>query len=463
MPKRILVLIIATISACAVLELVGWLLTPTPPSIDTPDGRTKLFNEKFYVEDPDLIMRLRPHLRWNFDALRPGSNIPVEINSEGFRGEEFEAPDLDAYRILILGDSVTFGLNLAQADAWPSVMRDHLIADAAPRHVQVRNLAVPGYSTFQGRQLFERHALHGDFRPHLVIFGFGFNDGFLRPYTDRDAQVIFRERRSGWIGRATKLLQHSHLLSLLLEPPEEACTHVRVPPAELEENFTAVAAGCKQIGAEVILADTALPYGYARAIVDRVAQRHGAAVLHFRDVLGAAKGTAPPGQWPQDGRVRIEVETHRAEIPPSPDERPDFYALVLADPEARNGGRHLALNDRGVDGDRAAGDGVWSCLTPLWSAGVTPEVAFNIPGSGKQPALRDADTLMLNSFHFIDVTWAPPTGEDPGTQRVAVPNRPAWHDLLLWPDPIHPNEAGARVLGEAVAAAVRELRSFRSF
>jgi len=51
--------------------------------------------------------------------------VEVRINSEGFRGEEFEVQRADGVkRVMILGDSVVFGWGAEEADIFPTVLQN---------------------------------------------------------------------------------------------------------------------------------------------------------------------------------------------------------------------------------------------------------------------------------------------------------------------------------------------------
>ena len=106
-------------------------------------------------------------------------------------------------------------------EAWPAVC-ERLLRERHPdKKLQVRNLAVPGYSTFQGRVMFERHALAGEFRPQLVVFAFGFNDGFVRSADDATTRTAERFLHETWAGGTKRWLQrHSRFFSWLWERPE---------------------------------------------------------------------------------------------------------------------------------------------------------------------------------------------------------------------------------------------------
>ena len=84
-------------------------------------------------------------------------------------------------------------------------------------------------------------------------------------------------------------------------------------------------------------------------------------------------------------------------------------------------------------------------LLALW------QLAIGIPGFQDRIADLASDELMLNGLHWLDLPFAVGTaGQELGTFRVEAPNTIPWPDLVLVPDPIHPSEAGARVIGEAL-------------
>src|SRR6185436_18195770 len=99
---------------------------------------------KVYMPDPAGILPFR---------LRPGSegrlfNSRVSINSLGFRGKEIARDKGDAYRIVILGESTTFGATMNQEDKpWPEVLEQTIRDRLKPsRPVEVVNAGVPAYT-----------------------------------------------------------------------------------------------------------------------------------------------------------------------------------------------------------------------------------------------------------------------------------------------------------------------------
>ncbi len=113
---------------------------------------------------------------WRFEAgarwlTRVGGH-PVAINSAGFRDVESGPKANDAYRIAVLGDSVTFGHGQPVALRFSDQL-EQLLSGRSPR-VEVLNRGIPGWSSYQQRAYYEREGegLEAD----LVLVGFVLND-----------------------------------------------------------------------------------------------------------------------------------------------------------------------------------------------------------------------------------------------------------------------------------------------
>src|SRR5581483_2815554 len=115
--------------------------------------------------------------------LRPNSAGPffasvVKVNSRGFRGQEIPTDKGDAYRIVALGESTTFGMTMASDDQpWPALL-EQIIRDRLhpSRRVEVINAGVPGYDLADNVRRLETDIL--PLHPDLIISYHGYN-GFL--------------------------------------------------------------------------------------------------------------------------------------------------------------------------------------------------------------------------------------------------------------------------------------------
>lgn len=122
---------------------------------------------------PQTRHRKHPVLGWemipNQEAYTFG--VPVTINSNGLRGEEFRIQkDPDIFRILILGDSFTFGVLLRNDQIYPTLLKDILKNYNPEQKWEVINGGVQRYSLYQELDYLKLKGLQ--FNPDLVIIGF---------------------------------------------------------------------------------------------------------------------------------------------------------------------------------------------------------------------------------------------------------------------------------------------------
>jgi lysophospholipase L1-like esterase len=127
--------------------------------------------EQIYLPDPDPAIgkRLRPNSRARL------VQSTISINRLGFRGPEIPAEKGDAYRIVALGESTTFGITFGAEDRpWPELL-DRMIRDRLQprRPVQVINAGLPGGRLDQNLRRFVRDIL--PLKPDLVISYHGIN------------------------------------------------------------------------------------------------------------------------------------------------------------------------------------------------------------------------------------------------------------------------------------------------
>ncbi len=124
----------------------------------------------FFVSDPERFEQLAP----DYDGWFAG--VPVHINNLGFRDTRDYSLDKGphTFRILFLGDSVTFGHGSVYEHTYPYLLEQRLKAWKPEVAWQVWNLGAPGYNTSQELTTLLRFG--GSYRPDLVIVGFYDND-----------------------------------------------------------------------------------------------------------------------------------------------------------------------------------------------------------------------------------------------------------------------------------------------
>jgi lysophospholipase L1-like esterase len=116
-------------------------------------------------------LRSNPSTRYGYglvpgQELRSERGVSLSINSAGFRDREWTEIDTGTTRIAVLGDSVTFGRDVAPADVWCRKLETEL-HEREGRAVEVRNFAVPGYVMEQYERVFEDFV--APTRPAIVV------------------------------------------------------------------------------------------------------------------------------------------------------------------------------------------------------------------------------------------------------------------------------------------------------
>jgi lysophospholipase L1-like esterase len=165
----------------------------------------------------------------------PSDDIPaamVRINKSGLREKEvsIEKPS-GANRILVLGDSNTFGYGIDEKQRFSNLLSERL-----PNSQEVVNFGVFGFGTDQEALLFEREGLR--YRPDIVILAFSagdlsdnmssINSGVSKPFFNIEGNTLVLRNtpvpkssplmrvQSRTSGIKHYLYNHSHLYRLLL-------------------------------------------------------------------------------------------------------------------------------------------------------------------------------------------------------------------------------------------------------
>jgi len=160
--SRIGLVVGATVFALAACELAARVAFPAPPD---PTRQPQIV----YQSDPDVRYVLLPNQRgWIDDGF-------VTTNSLGFRGGEVATPKPSGrLRIVAIGDSLTFGWGVNDAETFCSQLEQLLRKRFQGSDLDVINLGVGGYDTRQEVALLGRNVAR--LQPDLVLVGFYSND-----------------------------------------------------------------------------------------------------------------------------------------------------------------------------------------------------------------------------------------------------------------------------------------------
>lgn len=170
--------------------------------------------------------------------LMPGSKDgPSTISRAGLRDREFPIKKPDGvYRIVVIGDSITYGLWRARANTYPKQLEAMLNAAASSGvRFEVLNFGVTGYNISQAVETLRVRALQ--YQPDLVIYGYVLNDPQsysleeegLKALTAQTQREISRRLARG----ALHALSHSRLFRIaytsLTEPAARLKTDLEDP------------------------------------------------------------------------------------------------------------------------------------------------------------------------------------------------------------------------------------------
>jgi hypothetical protein len=167
---NVVVLVVAILSGCLAMEVA--LRVIFAHSLDFSMEMWKYAVQlKYPVADPQLSFAHMP----NRSAFLMG--VPVSINSDGLRDREYShAKPPNVYRIMMLGDSTTFGWGVRQEDTAAKFLERKLNAHLPSGYdkVEVIDAGVGNYDTVQEVRYYE--TLGRAFHPDLVVLVYFIND-----------------------------------------------------------------------------------------------------------------------------------------------------------------------------------------------------------------------------------------------------------------------------------------------
>ncbi len=430
-------------------------------------------------EDPDFLWHNQPRAKRtqpvNPRALDSTAEWTIENNSLGFRGPEVrrDRSAKNAYRVLCIGDSVTFGFNGDQADTYPAQLAEFLRAKQPGKDIEVINAGVPGWTWLQGVRFLERQGLA--LEPDLVIMAHGVNDQIMPALlTDAerleradDPRVMWAAKLRGWLGE-TNLYRFIEQQFAAPPPPAEpspGCQQQidahgscrRVSPEQIEVAVARAGALTQSSGVDLLILNLDFlktPAAQAArtaaqeaeiTFVDLVRQmdfvRAGVEQLRI-DELGLRPARDRPSQPLERPLMRHRRVTFRVQAPAGGG---SYHARgrvpFLGDYEFQ-----ILLNDEGLGGDEKPGDGVFGGTLTL------------PPG---------ISTLIFMFYRGEDREFRPlpPMHSGFGDRNLLIDDQlttPVYRfaERFLMAERTHPNADGYAMIAETVAFEIGKLPSF---
>lgn len=219
-------------------------------------------NEDAYAYRPDLrySYRLKPDLSitvQNYSSALYVDKLPpwkIISNSNGFRVSANAETQINnsPQTLYVLGDSSSFGWGVDYEKSYPYVLAEKL--NATSSRFRLKNLSLPGFSSFQGKLLWQEL---GDVKKDdWVILSFGWNDSYSSMQTDLD-QYKSRNSLAGkisWNLKQVLMFRWMRTWSLL-EPStvEKDNAGNRVPLNQYRENLQSLVTSVRRKGAKPVL------------------------------------------------------------------------------------------------------------------------------------------------------------------------------------------------------------------
>ena len=208
--------------------------------------------------NPIIGSELKPNVEEKFDGypIKLPRVTTVKINSDGFRDKEYSIEKLNnTFRIIVLGDSITFGWGVENNETFSEILEDKLNSLNNGINYEVLNFGVHGYNTLQEVELLKEKGLK--YKPDMVIVGYYMNDVINKTKADEMMLRILNERYNTsditTLPKATRIrienmIAHRIETEALYEMPfEKSWIMVESPLKELynlsvKYNFTVVIA-----------------------------------------------------------------------------------------------------------------------------------------------------------------------------------------------------------------------------
>ena len=193
--NRLLLLTVSTVFALGCAEAIFRWHTER-----TFDARLPPWSENLMVVRGPQVFAFRPHAAGQFPGNADMSRLfPYRINAHGLRDRDRPEKKPGSTRVLVIGDSYTWGYAVAEEEAFPQVA-ERLLRDRGHGEIEVINGGVPDYNSRQERQLLEQ--LLPIYQPDAVFLAYVVNDAEPPTAMPVPPEEAYRHSRSWFLTEA---------------------------------------------------------------------------------------------------------------------------------------------------------------------------------------------------------------------------------------------------------------------
>lgn len=162
--SKITLLACGILAALFIAEIIIRCFRLAPVMLDS-----NIIYSMHFVKNPKICYKIKPL-------------ADKDINSEGFRGKDFSLKkDRNTVRIIMLGDSITYGAFIRQNESFPNVLEKILNAKnqllSLPIRYEVMNFGVGGYNIVSEIEVLKVYGLK--YNPDIVVLNYFWNDNDL--------------------------------------------------------------------------------------------------------------------------------------------------------------------------------------------------------------------------------------------------------------------------------------------
>ncbi len=175
----------STLVALGLCEAGARLLLPPPQTVtvqekyEAPVGFEKLDTKAEQSIDSVVLfggphgVRLRPNTHGEIHHhILSGRDVVIDVDSLGLRYAELSPKAKDEFRVLVLGDSITFGDFVLESETWTGRME--ALTSGRAKKIRFLNAGLPGAGTAEELALFRE--IGSRVKPDLVLVGMYLND-----------------------------------------------------------------------------------------------------------------------------------------------------------------------------------------------------------------------------------------------------------------------------------------------
>lgn len=193
-----------------------------------------------------LVIGLEIFLR--ITPLGVPSRMDVYGRRRSFSKSSMNSPH---FRVVCIGDSLTFGYKIKEKYAWPTLLGNRMRSIEGRQDIEVLNAGITGHTSIQVNERLDRDVLSR--HPDLVIVWIGLNDGWLGPVPDSEEKprpfdkpspFLFLETVNSFVSSDTLF----RLAERIRASRESEILKARVPLEEFQRNIRRLCTSLKANG-----------------------------------------------------------------------------------------------------------------------------------------------------------------------------------------------------------------------